>query len=1126
MFKTTIMTENLNKIENKLRAFVERKKRRDGLNRLLLFILVLSLGFLSLIILEAVGNNSSEFRTVLFWLSLTGITAGLIFFVALPFIKDIIYYSRPDFIEVSKTVGAHFPEIKDELANAVQIINERNSHYSDKLVDAAFKNVYEKSEKLDFKSLVQFSSTKRLFRICLIVLTASIITVSITPGLDSAVHRLINFGTNFSPPPKFLFSVIPGNLEISKGDNVKIIIKTEAEQQSEIFLSTKSEEQSEHIVKKLSPDSLGNFNYEEFSVKSSFEYFASAGKIKSESYMISVVNRPAITGFEITISPPAYSQMPDQIQKDNGNISAMPGSILKIALNSSRELSKAVISFSDNTRKNMSVSSAKSSIIFPVFKEANYQILIEDKQGFVNLNPITYSIKLLTDASPSIEMLSPDQNIKLANETKISLVSKISDDYGFSRMNLNYRLSASKYRQITDEFTKIPITISNQLKEDEIYFVWDLGQLVLAEGEVIAYYLEVFDNDIVNGPKPARTPQFTIAVPSMDALFADADIKQEDASKELTEILKEAGHLKQEMQKISDDLKQNSKDISWQEKEKVEKAAEKFKDIGKKIDEISEKLSEMKNDLAKNNLLSEETLKKYNELQELLEKMSTDEMKDAFKRLQEALKSLNRDNVQMSMEEMKANEEYIRKSIERTLNLLKRVQIEQKVDELLKRTEELTEKIDDLKNKTEQSNLSDKPKRDELANRQKDISQDLKSLSEEMNKLDVKMDGMNDMPQDQLDNIRKDLEKQNNENISDEAAKDIQQQQKQGAMQNQQQLSQNMKNLGKQMKSMQSGMQQMNQMNTFLDMMKILDDLLTLSKDQEKLKNDTEQLSPYSNEFSNNLREQSKLQSNLGKVLQKMGDLSQKTFAITPEMGKSLGQALSDMQQSMNAMMSNQGPPATQMQKSAMSSLNNAAGMMKSAMDQLMSGGGSGGGMMSMMQQLQQLGQQQMGLNQLTQMMNNGQMSQEMMAQTQRLAQQQEAIRKSLEQLNREAKESGQSKRIAGNLEKILSEMREVVSNLQSQKLDNDIVKQQERILTKLLDAQRSMNERDYEKDRKSESGKDFTRTSPPDLILNTDEGKNKLKDELLKAVREGYKKDYEDLIRKYFELLQKKTKK
>ncbi|MHB9039959.1 MAG: DUF4175 family protein [Melioribacteraceae bacterium] len=1119
------MQNSLSEIEKKLRTVVECEKRRDGLKKLFVFIAVFCFVFLIIVLLELVGNFNSAFRTVLFYLTASASLLVFTLYVAYPLIKDFIYYSHPDYVEVSKKIGNYFPEIKDELANAVQILNEKNSNYSNQLIDAAFKNVYGKTEKLDFGLVVDFSSTKKFFRISLFVLLTTIIIVSFVPGLNSAAYRLINFSKDFTHPAKFIFEIQPGNAIITKGENVTIGIRVTGQQPAELILSTKSEEQTEFSETKLLPDSLGNFIFEVHSVKSSFEYSVSAENITSKIYKISVINRPNITGFDLTISPPAYSHLPEQTQKDNGNITTLSGSKIKITLNSSRELSKAVIQFSDSTSKKMNLLSTRSSVEFSALKDVDYQMLIEDAQGFANINPITYSIKILPDAAPSIELIAPASNVKLGKETNISIISKISDDFGFSKMNLNYRLSSSKYRQTSDEFTKIPITISTQLKEDEVYFVWDLAPLVLAEGEILSCYLEVFDNDIINGPKSAKTQLFTITVPSLNELFSEVENKQEDAAKDLTKTLKEAEQLKQEMQKISDDLKQNSKDISWQEKERVENAAEKFKEIGKKVDEVSQKLSEMKNDLTKNNLLSEETLKKYNELQDLLEKMSSEEMKEAFKRMQDALKNMNRDNVQMSMEEMKANEEYIKKSIERTLNLLKRIQIEQKVDELLKRTQDLTEKIDALKNKTDQSNLSDKSKRDELSAHQNDITKDLKNLNEEMNKLDDKMGGIKDMPKDQLEKLQKELEKQNNEKLSDDASSDLKQSQKSDAMQNQQQLSQNMKSLGKQMKGLQSAMQQMNQMKTFYDMMKILDDLLTLSKDQEKLKNDTEQMVTNSRGFSENLREQNEIQSNLGKVLQRMSDLSQKTFAITPEMGKALGKALSNMQQSMNAMQNNQGPPAAQMQKNAMASLNEAAGMMKGAMDQMMSGGGQGGGMMSMMQQLQKLGQQQMNLNQMTQMMNQGQLSQEMMAQMQRLAQQQEAIRKSLEQLNQEAKESGQSKRLAANLEKILNEMKEVVTNLQSQKVNNDLVKRQEKILSKLLDAQRSMNERDYENERKSDSGKNYSLTSPPDLLLNTEEGRNKLKDALMKAIKEGYKKDYEDLIRKYFDSLQKEIK-
>ncbi|MCF8431276.1 MAG: hypothetical protein K9G34_04970, partial [Melioribacteraceae bacterium] len=191
-------------------------------------------------------------------------------------------------------------------------------------------------------------------------------------------------------------------------------------------------------------------------------------------------------------------------------------------------------------------------------------------------------------------------------------------------------------------------------------------------------------------------------------------------------------------------------------------------------------------------------------------------------------------------------------------------------------------------------------------------------------------------------------------------------------------------------------------------------------------------------------------------------------------------------------------------------------------MAQMMNSNGQGsGGMMSLMQQLQQMSQQQMSLNQMTQMMQSGQLSQQQMQQIQRLAQEQELIQKSLEQLNKEAEESGQSKKLAADLKKALQEMKEVVQNMRSNNLDDDVLQKQERILSRLLDAQRSMNDRDFEKDRESKTARNFDLNSPPEVILSSEEGKNILREELIKAIREGYKKDYEDLIRKYFEALE-----
>jgi hypothetical protein len=1116
-----MINSSLNEIKKKLEEVESLENRRSALSGFSLFLIVAAITIIVYCFLELVFGFTSTVRTILFYLIVAACFALFSNLVIIPLLRSFFVLSKPDYSSTSKKIGLAFSDIKDELLNAIEILTLSIPGYSSDLINAAFERIYKKSESIDFKTSVDFSKTKKQLGFTAAGVFLVSILIIIIPGFSSSAYRIINYSKNFTPPQKFYFQLIPGNKEVTKGDGVSIVVSISGDAPAKISLMRKSAEQTEFEESLLNADESGKSIYKVSEVKSSFEYFAAAEGVKSDVYKISVINRPIITQLDVIITPPAYSGLPQTIQRDNGNISALPGSKISLGINSSRELSNATIMFSDNVNRRMSVLGQKADTDFAIYKSLTYSINIIDYQNIANINPITYSIQKLEDRLPSIEMITPKESVKLGTDGKISIITKVSDDYGFSSLQLNYQLTTSRYREAAQELTQVPIPIKKESVEDEVYYVWDLTPLFLAEGEALSFFMEVFDNDIVSGPKSARTPTLSILIPSLDDLYKTAENTQQEASKDLSETLKEAEKLSRELKNISDDLKQNSRDVSWQEKERVEKASQRFSELMQKTDDAAKKLDEMRRDLMQNNLLSEETLQKYNELQDLLDQLNSEELREAFKRMQESLQNMMRDNVQMSLEELKANEEYFKKSLERTLNLLKRIQIEQKLDELIKRTEDISEKLEELSQKTSQSNLNEKNKRDELTNRQNDLTKDIERMSAEMKNLDQKMSEMSDMPKEEMEKLLNEFENQKNVELSEEILKELKQMRKLEALKNQQQLSQNIQNAKSQMQSLQSALQQMNQMRTFFEMMKILDDLLTLSKTQEDLKNNTFNLAPLSPETNRNSREQSDIQNNLSKILQKMSALSQKTFAITPEMGRSLGRAYSEMQQSITLMQNGNPAGSSQKQTEAMKYLNEAATLMKGGMDQMMSGG-QGGGMMSMMQQLQQMSQQQMDLNQLTQMLNQGRMTQEMMSQMQRIAQQQEIIRKSLEQLNRESQETGQSKRLATNLEKILEEMREVVSNLQSQKLDDELLKKQERILSKLLDAQRSINERDFENERRSNTGKNVARTSPPELMLSTEEGRNKLRDEFMKAIREGYKKDYEELIRKYFEALEK----
>jgi hypothetical protein len=108
-----------------------------------------------------------------------------------------------------------------------------------------------------------------------------------------------------------------------------------------------------------------------------------------------------------------------------------------------------------------------------------------------------------------------------------------------------------------------------------------------------------------------------------------------------------------------------------------------------------------------------------------------------------------------------------------------------------------------------------------------------------------------------------------------------------------------------------------------------------------------------------------------------------------------------------------------------------------------------------------------------------------------------------------------------GDLNQTAREMTEVQTDLSTGNFNPETVRKEDRILSRLLDAQRSTRERDYEKERTSTAGHDIVREGPASIDLTTIEGRNRLRRDMQKALEEGYAREYEDLIKRYFEMLE-----
>jgi len=1126
----------------KVRSRIYKERIFRGILRSAIFAFWLIAGFSAI---EALSHGDPLFRTSIVVLGSTALLLCAGLFILEPVLRWKNVLKSISEKEVAALVGTAFPEIKDRLWNILDIFNEHDAKksaapgfhpdYSPELIDASFGDLQKAAAQLSFTDVVSFNQVRKAGRYLAVVAVFTIILFLI-PQFDllPSANRLVHFRTEFSQPAAFTFLVRPGNAEIVRGESVPVAISLIENAEAagpirrsmpkKITLSIRQTGISSEDRVDVQSDSAGQFHYILSSLRQSAEYSAEAEGIHSSRYTISVIDRPVVRSLIVHLTPPPYSRLLEQALDDNaGDVTALPGTLIRWHITPNKPLDRGTLIFRDGNEVRLQPRDGAYSGQLILHREGSYHVLLEDSEGFTNADPIEYRLTETPDQAPTVSITYPGKNIDVVDKMELPLRLNIHDDFGFTALNLKYRLVHSRYEKPDTSYTAVSIPLPDGEKQSadaEVGFQWDLSPMGLVPEDVVEYRAEVFDNDNISGPKKGVSETYLLRLPSLDEVFADADKNQNDAIEKLDQSLGEEQDLRKELNEISQEMKKNQP-LDWQKQKKAEETLKRYQELTKKIDDVSRLLDTTAQTMQKNNILSNETLQKYSELQQLLQQIDSPEFQQAMKRMQDALQNVSPEQLRQAMQQVQFSEEAFRQSIERTMELLKRIQVEQKMDEMVKRSTEMEKQQESLERETSEDSTSGK-QTEELARKQDDIGKQLAEMQKQLEDLRKKMEEFpEDMPMKALEKAEEAARDSALQKAMEQSADQLRRRQQQRAMQEQEKAAKALQEMAQRMSEMQEQMLSNETNEAVNTLRKAMQDMLDISQRQEDLKNQTKGFSPNSEQFRENAEKQLGLQSDLANIANNLVGLSQKSFAVTPEMGKAVGQAMGEMSQAMNGLEQRNGQFSSSAQAEAMTSLNKAATLTQSAMDAIQQGGQGGGAGASLLQQLRRMAGEQQSINAQTEQLSSGKgFSQEQLQEMGRLANQQDAVRKSLEQLNKEARESQDKNRILGDLQRIADDMKEVVENLQQNNVNPNTLRQQQRILSRMLDAQTSMRERDYEQRRTSAAGVTPVRRSPAEIQDQPEQ--NGLRQDLLKAMEEGYSKDYQDLIRKYYEALDK----
>jgi hypothetical protein len=1073
-------------------------------------------------VLEAIFRFSSDGRWVLVISSAT--IAGLVIFfgVLRPWISLIFFQRRPLDETLASKVGQRIPSILDRLLNALQLgklLKDNREGYSSDLALEAVDRVARDLDSVELRSVEGNARVKRAAKIMLgVVLVTAVAYIAGSSTLFASLHRVSNPSKDFPRPLPFQLIVTPGDTKALKGDTVQVEIAVQGRMPAKIRLFAQADSRKDADDYNLVADRDSVFR---FSLGPVRKYWAASGPVAAGPYRLTVRERPFIRSLQAKVIPPAYSKLPVTMSEANvGDVTALKGSKVELFVETNMDLSQGWMeteAAGDSlARQDLEVLGNRLHGSFAVMDDFEYRIRMTDPEGITDRDPIWYRVTGLLDRDPSVRIIQPPGDVEITEQMLLPLLAEAEDDFGISRMVLRYhRASIADPEDLSlDDYDSR--NLAGKLDDDGLTRcdeLWDLSPMDLLPEDEMSFYMEVWDNDQVTGPKRARSDVLTVRFPSLDDLYAQTEEQQENMGSDLTETLKAAQELSEAMQEITNEWKRNP-EMTWEEQQRLQDVMKRQEELAKTVDDIAQQMKEMAQSIQENSLFTQETLQKYMELQELFQRVATPELKEAMRKLAEAMQKQNPEELLKAMQNFQLTQEQFQKQLDRSLNILKQMELEMKMDELAKRADDLLKRQEAINNQLDST--SDSQSMKDLASQEDKMSSDMESLEKEFQKAqDMAKELMKQTPQEMQD-IDQFLQQE--QLPSEMQTMSSMMSQSNGSCKKRgQKISSSLNQLSQMMQQAKQNIVQKKMDQLLAALERETANLLRLSFNQEDLMDSAEDLPVTSPQFDAVAERQQDVRSGLQRVADSVYAIARETFFISPQLGAAMGQAMQKMDEGIDASNQRDGRRLGQQGHAAMGALNKAAMLMQQSADQMSKSCSSTGGE-EMMKKMSELSCQQEGLNQNTLSLfqgNQGQYSMEQLSEMKRLAGQQAQIQQELGNLAQDAKATQET---LGRLDEVGKQMGEVVNDLKDANLNERTLQRQEKILTRLLDAQRSVREREYSPKRQSKTGEDIVRTSPRMQNPHTDA--ESLRQDLLKALEGHYVRDYEQLIRQYFDAL------
>lgn len=648
---------------------------------------------------------------------------ALIFLLSIGFLYFIIYpiylFFKSSWLEndvLFKQILNYLPSKPDLFTSVYHLVfHESDFPGDEQLKKAAFVQKYKSLEKQGI--FLKFPD-KLLWRNVLLFLGVLIFFCFNWSHINQQYTDLKNFDHISGRTNQVQFFLQNEDLEVEygKGLTLRLKVQTEDDDIDHVFICLGG---GEFLMTR--EDSVFVYSFE--LLNNDLKFCFRALNQQSEFYKITVLPTPVITSYKVIYTPPVYTGLKPEIQNNAVDFRALFGSTLKFELNFA-DLDSLYLA--EGTKFSVIPVKNNSTVSFTMnIRKSGDYALYGSNIYFKKNNLLNFNVTCIPDLYPGIQITEIQDSLRSSLHYFYGV---ITDDYGFTSLRFNYSVNQRTH-------TTVPIHINPHSPHQEFYFSFDFAEFAGMDKSEISYFFEIFDNDNISGPKSTRSDSKNYQVPDLNTIF-DYNIETANSA---NSALNAAEELARDIVKGVKDMQRKMLEDhvdDWEKQQMAKDIVEKKNKLEKLLNTVKEE-NLKKSDLNKSFTNQDSILfSKQQQIQELLDKIMDDEMKDLLKEFSKLSEEFSKDKFKNLDEKMKLSFDQMSEKLDRNIELLKRFQIEEQHDLISKQLEKIKTDQEKLGKQAENKMVS----KDSLSELSEELKEDLEKMKNNYRNLQEKND--------------------------------------------------------------------------------------------------------------------------------------------------------------------------------------------------------------------------------------------------------------------------------------------------------------------------------------------------------------------------------------------------